>query len=176
MNSLGEPARGIGLFARGLRHAIFTAGGAGAIARQDKASNVSRRTMSDTFQIRFCRRFGLPAEAYGAVVLSGVLYPHARVLRLGLLLLDRHFFDADREFVRAVGRLVRRDEFEFEAQDFRHHPDNLRFARRVLRLRASTARMARLFHRAWTQAGDSPAPPAASGSPFAAKDDLSVAD
>lgn len=129
--------------------------------------------MPETFQSRFCRRFRLPGEAYGPVALSCVLYPHARALRLGLLLFDRHFFDADGEFVRAVGGLARRGEFEAEAQDFRHHPDNLRFARRVLRLRASTARMARLFHRVWAQAGESPsANAAASGATFAEKDDL----
>jgi len=98
-----------------------------------------------TIRANYCARRALPPEAFERDVLARVLYPHARVLRPLIELVDRRYFEPEREFVRGVGNLGNRQAFSAEASQYRHHPDNRRFIRRVLRVRASTQSFRRLL-------------------------------
>jgi hypothetical protein len=102
-----------------------------------------------TFRHRYCRARGLRPADFVEPLLDACLYPQARALRPWLERLLPGFFAADREFVEAVGRIRRRAEFGFEADDF-HHADRRRsLLRRVLRLRVSVGRLRREVAAGW---------------------------
>jgi hypothetical protein len=96
-----------------------------------------------TFCERFCARFGVRPERYEKAVLRRCLYPLARVLR-PLLALNRRYFEADRDFIRGVGRITRLGQFNYEAGEYMHNPANRGFLRQRLKLRTSVSRLHRL--------------------------------
>jgi hypothetical protein len=104
--------------------------------------------MSECFQEKFCRHFGVPADRYGAAMMQRTLYWHARWLAwLG----TRDFLSADRSFIASVGRLTRRRDFSGEVMEFRDDARNLTFWRRTARLRVSSARMQALVRDVWSE-------------------------
>ena len=125
--------------------------------------------MTETFQERYCRHFRLPAERFEAHMFRRALYPRVRWWRGLIWFFDRGYFDADHEFVRGVGQLLRARDFHGELKDFQFHPDNRGFLRGGMRLRISANRMARTFFAVW---GETDAVPPArlnpSESPFGA--------
>jgi hypothetical protein len=101
------------------------------------------------FRQRYCQARGIRPEEFVEALLDAGLYPQARLVRRGLERLVPDFFAADREFVEAVGRIRRRAEFGFEAEDF-HHADRRRpLLRRLLRLRVSVGRLHREVAAGW---------------------------
>ena len=110
-----------------------------------------------TFSEKFCAQRELAPEEFEAAVLRLSLHSPARVLRPLLALLP-DYFSADRDFVRSVGRIRRRADFEAEASDFAHDPANRGVLRQRLRLRVSTRRLRRLV---WATLPDNAAGPSA---------------
>ena len=76
-------------------------------------------------------------------MLGLTLHVAARVLQ-PVLALSPDYFAADREFVRSVGRIRRRRDFEAEAFDYVHDPLNRGVLRQGLRLRVSARKMRHL--------------------------------
>ncbi len=98
--------------------------------------------MSETFQTKVCRHFGLPADRYGDWVLRATLYPHAGWLRL----CGAHTWLApDRNFIEEAGWQTHWRGFHRAARDYQYEPANRTFGRRFLRLRVSVSRMRDLF-------------------------------
>lgn len=95
------------------------------------------------FAEKFCAKRQVDPPDYEATVLRLALHRRARFLR-PLLNLHPDYFAADRAFVRGVGRIARVADFESEAQDFSHDPDNRGFFHRTLRLRVSRRRLRNL--------------------------------
>lgn len=96
-----------------------------------------------TFAEKFCAVRRIDPEKYEGAVLRLALRPLARWL-LPVLALYPGYFTADLELVRGVGRIHRLRDFESEAADFAHHPENRGFFRRRLLLRVSVQRLHRL--------------------------------
>jgi hypothetical protein len=127
--------------------------------------------VSETFQQRYCRHFGISPERFASSLLSRTLYPRVWLLRPLLWLCDRNYFAADKNFVGGVGRLTQRSEFYTELKDFQFDPENRGFLRGAVRLRISANRMSRLFFQVWPNESPSASAPAnPSGSPFPATD------
>lgn len=99
-----------------------------------------------TFAEKFCRDHALAPEKFEAELLRRTLYPTARWLR-PLLALNRRYFDADRDFVRSIGRIRRMSDFGLEAMDYVDHPENRGLLRDGLRLRVSVRRMQAIVQR-----------------------------
>jgi hypothetical protein len=100
--------------------------------------------MSDkTFAELYCERNNLEPSRYQRDVLTRALYPHARLL-VWILLSQQNHLAADIDFVRAVGVLKRFRDFDFEAQEYAHHPANRGFWRLTMNLRISTRAMRRM--------------------------------
>ena len=89
-----------------------------------------------TFAEKFCSKNNVRPEDFEATVLRMSLRPPARLFQ-PILNLHPHYFVADREFVRGVGRISRIDDFSSDAQDFTDHPDASGFFHRSLGLRIS---------------------------------------
>jgi hypothetical protein len=96
------------------------------------------------FEQKLCARLGVASDRYLDTALRRTLYPHARLVRPLLQWVAPAFFDADLEFLQGVGRLWRRPDFKIEVWDYRYHPANRGWFRRVLRLRVSVERTQRL--------------------------------
>ncbi len=94
-----------------------------------------------SFSKQYCARHGLAPEAYAPAVFRHALYPHTRLLASLIRGLDDDYFAADLDLVQAAGRLHDPRDFDMEAEEFRHHPANHGFLRRVLRLRVSVGRL-----------------------------------
>lgn len=97
-------------------------------------------TLTMNFSEKFCAARGLPPEKYEQAVMRLALRPLARLL-WPLLAFYPDYFAADRDLVRAVGRISRLRDFEDEAVDFAHNPVNRGFFRQTLSLRVSTRRL-----------------------------------
>jgi hypothetical protein len=96
-----------------------------------------------TFAEKFCAQRKIPPEAFEPTVLRLALRSVARLLA-PLLNLNRDYFTADREFIRCVGRISRRQEFEAEALDFALDSNGRDFWHRTLKLRVSRRRLRHL--------------------------------
>lgn len=99
---------------------------------------------SRTFAELYCERHALRPEQYADAVLRRSLYPHARLFAPVIRALSPDYFTADRDLVVGAGGLRRMRDFTVEVQDFVHHPANQGDMRKLLRLRVSTQRLARL--------------------------------
>ena len=95
------------------------------------------------FAEKFCAVRQIDPKQYEGAVLRLALRPAASWLR-PVLALYPGYFTADLELVRGVGRIRRLRDFEGEAADFAHHPENRGFFRRALLLRVSVQRLRRL--------------------------------
>ena len=93
-----------------------------------------------TFASRFCVQRGIALDAYEDAVLAVALYPLAAQLRT-LLGLIPGYFDADREFVAAVGRATKMEDVEFAMSDFIVANARRGVLRRVFRLRVSASKL-----------------------------------
>jgi hypothetical protein len=98
----------------------------------------------NTFAALYCDKHGIKPEEYDAVVLKRSLYPHARLLAPLLRALWPEYFTADLDFVRSVGRLRRFREFNYEAEEFAHHPANRGFWRLNVNMRVSSRALRRM--------------------------------
>jgi hypothetical protein len=96
-----------------------------------------------TFSEKFCAKHNGRPEDFEATVLRMSLKPSARLFQ-PILNLNPHYFAADREFVRGVGRISRIEDFGSEAHDFTEHPDGSGFFHRSLGLRISRRRLLKL--------------------------------
>ncbi|MBI3885109.1 MAG: hypothetical protein HY302_05200 [Opitutae bacterium] len=91
-------------------------------------------------------------------MLKRTLYPHARFLRcLMPARVRRHYFDLDLEFVRAIGALRQRRDFNNECSEFMRDPANRRFSRGRLRLRVSGQRTRQIVDETFGSAKKMPA-------------------
>lgn len=102
----------------------------------------------------YCARTRLAPADFNAEVLRRCLRPHARLLRPVLEFAQPGFFDADIDFVAAVGNLTSLREFALERVNFHHHPANRSALRSLLRLRISSARLRRLAEETFTHSRD----------------------
>jgi hypothetical protein len=116
-----------------------------------------------TFGEIFCERHNLPPESYIPEMLQRTLYPRARMVAPVIRLFAPGFFDADRDFVRAVGLIRRMEDLGDEVTEFHLHPRNRGFLRRALKIRVSCQRMSGVVGEV-LEPGKS-APPAAAGAP-----------
>lgn len=108
----------------------------------------------ETFAVKFCRHFDVPAGRFDRELLQRSLYPHARWMStLG----DNELLAVDRAFVRHVASLTRRRDLAGEVVEFQHDPRNRTFWRRHGRLRVSIRRMQKIFHAVWGPAAEPPA-------------------
>lgn len=94
-----------------------------------------------TFSEAFCVAHDVPPENFVPTVFARTLYPQARPLVCLCRAIDRNFFAADLDLIRATGALRRCRDFPDDVIDFNHHPANQGFLRRTLRIRISTKRL-----------------------------------
>jgi hypothetical protein len=100
-----------------------------------------------TFADLYCAQHEIAPEKFAGAVIAQALYPHARALRRLLHLVPGDYFQADFEFVHAVGQLIRPGDFSWEVSDFHAHPANRRALRRKLKVRLSITRLRQIVHR-----------------------------
>lgn len=104
-----------------------------------------------TFADLYCAQHGIEVEDFERTVIAQALYPHAHALHRLLLLMPGDYFQADFEFVRAVGQLTRPGDFSWEVSDFHAHPANRRVLRRKLKVRLSISRLRQIVHRTFAR-------------------------
>ena len=97
-----------------------------------------------TFAELYCEQNKTDPQGYEREVLVNSLYPHARLVAWLLMLLNPNQMAADYDFVRAVGALKRFRDFEYEAQEYAHHPANRGFWRMKMNLRVSSRALRRM--------------------------------
>jgi hypothetical protein len=105
-----------------------------------------------TFGERFCRRHSLPSDRYLSAMRFRALHRCALPFYPIIRLLAPGYFDADHELLRSIGAARRTEDMGNEVAFFHGHHDNQRFLRRVLRIRISGRRIARI----WREVMDSP--------------------
>ena len=98
------------------------------------------RSLSD----RICEKLGLHPNQFENEVFQRCLYGKARVLRPLLQIYNHNFFEADRDFVRRIGKIRRREELTRELDEFYYHPKNGNWLRRRLKLRISCRKVVAL--------------------------------
>jgi len=104
-------------------------------------------TSGDTgrsFSENVCEQWGLHPNQYENAVIQRCLYRKARFLRPLLQCYNRNFFAPDREFVRRVGKISRREELLRELDEFYYHPKNGGWLRRRFNLRISCRKLVAL--------------------------------
>jgi hypothetical protein len=87
---------------------------------------------------------GLHPNQYENAVFQRCLYRKARLLRPLLQFYNRNFFAPDRDFIRRVGKIRRREELLRELDEFYYHPKNGRWLRRRFNLRISCRKLVAL--------------------------------
>ncbi|HTZ21581.1 MAG TPA: hypothetical protein VMC06_11935 [Opitutaceae bacterium] len=87
---------------------------------------------------------GLHPNQYENTVLRLCLYRKALVLRPLLQCYNRNYFAPDRDFIRRVGKIRRREELTRELDEFYYHPKNRGWLRRRLNLRISCRKLVAL--------------------------------
>ena len=100
--------------------------------------------MGRSFSDSICESLGLHPNQYEEVVLQRCLYRKARFLRPLLQRYNWNFFAPDREFVRRVGKIRRREELTRELDDFFYHPKNTVWLRSGCKLRISCRKIVAL--------------------------------
>jgi hypothetical protein len=115
---------------------------------------------SPIFCEKYCERFGVEAGNYDRALLRHTLFPHARCVLGVIERVAPTFFAADRALVAEVGRATERRDFYFAIDEFREHPANRRFLRRVLGLRISATRCENVFYAIWNSPANIPSRPA----------------
>lgn len=123
--------------------------------------------MSDpSFSEVYCGLNGVQPIRFEREVLRLTLYPHARLLAPLCHLFNRGYFAADFELIRSVSGYCQGHHFSGEAVDYRAHPANQSFWRRVLRIRVSVRRLFILIQQTLPAPKSAPAAKASAG-PFA---------
>ena len=102
-----------------------------------------------TFRERYCRQWELRPDEFEEHAFRRGLYPHARVLRPLLGMIDG-YFGPDREFIQTVANLRSRRLFHAEAAEYHALSDRRRVLRRWLRLRVSAERTRVLMEACWS--------------------------
>ena len=109
--------------------------------------NETANALSDTdrsLSDRICEKLGLHPNQFENEVFQRCLYGKARVLRPLLQIYNRNFFGADRDFVRRIGKIRRREELTRELDEFYYHPKNGNWLRRWFKLRISCRKVVAL--------------------------------
>ena len=96
------------------------------------------------FSELYCAQNGIEPARYEREVLLRSLYPHARLVAWYLILTNSDVLSADFDFVRSVGDLRRFRDFDYEAQEYAHHPGNRGFWREYFYLRVSVRALRRM--------------------------------
>jgi hypothetical protein len=96
-----------------------------------------------TFAELYCEQNQIDPSCYEREVLARALYPQAKLIRW-ILLAQSNLMAADWDFVRGVGGLRRFRDFDFEAQEYAHHPANRGFWRMSINLRVSSRALRRM--------------------------------
>jgi hypothetical protein len=104
----------------------------------------ARRDAGRSFADCVCEQLGLHPNQYEEAVFQRCLYRKARVLRPLLQCCNRNFFTPDRDFVRRIGKIRRREELTRELEDFFYHPRNGGWLRREFNLRVSCRKIVAL--------------------------------
>jgi hypothetical protein len=97
-----------------------------------------------SFAELYCAQNRIDPLRYEREVLSRSLYPHARLVAWLILLTNPEVLAADFDFVRSVGELRRFRDFEYEAQEYAHHPGNRGFWRERCFIRVSSRALRRM--------------------------------
>ncbi len=92
----------------------------------------------------YCAQNNIESARYEREVLFRSLYPHARLVAWFIIILKPEMFAADLDFVRSVGDLRRFRDFEYEAQEYAHHPGNRGFWREQCHVRVSIRALRRM--------------------------------
>lgn len=114
-----------------------------------------------TFAELYCARHGIAPDAYQQTVFRRALYPHARPFVWLLTLLERDYFAADLDLVRAAGLARKLGEYVNDSEEFVHHPANRGAMRRFFRLLVSVRRLRTLLRTTLAVADRSTSPPVA---------------
>ncbi len=109
-----------------------------------------------TFAELYCEQHQIPPENFRQAVFWRSLARRAWLLAPFIFLLKRDFFAADFEFVARIGRVTTAGQLREELNNFRPHPWHDPFLRRVLKIRVSGRRAARLVTAAWQASGAVP--------------------
>jgi hypothetical protein len=97
-----------------------------------------------SFRDLYCATHGLAPKGFERALVRRSLHWHARPF-YWLFALNEDYRAADFDFVRAVGDLRRRRDFDDEALAFYYHPHNGGFLRDTGRLRVSVERLKSIF-------------------------------
>jgi len=97
-----------------------------------------------TFAEMYCERFGIPRECYEADVFRRCLHSPAAMAFPLLRFAGKAFFACDLDFVRGVGRIRRREDFESELGDYLMDPRCFNWLRWRCKLRISCRLLGRL--------------------------------
>lgn len=99
-----------------------------------------------TLRQAYCQRHGCAENDFGPRFMAEVLYPQARLL-MRLIGASALRFETDLALVTYCGELRTETEIENELRIFAVMPENQQFVRRVLKIRVSGRRFARLAER-----------------------------
>ena len=113
-----------------------------------------------TFTEAYCAKHGTPPADFAQAVLRRTLYPHARLLLPLCRFYNANHLAADMDLVRAAGELRRVRDLGDELSDFNHHPANVGFWHRQMKVRISTQRLRALMRETLPLTADSRPPTA----------------
>ena len=97
-----------------------------------------------SFAESVCEQLGLHPNQYENEVFRRCLYPKARALLPLLQFYNPSFFAPDRDLVRRVGNVRRREDLTRELDEFYYHPKNVGWLRRGFSLRISCRKLVAL--------------------------------
>jgi hypothetical protein len=101
-----------------------------------------------SFAESVCEQLGLHPNQYENEVFRRCLYPKARALLPLLQFYNPSFFAPDRDFIRRVGKVRRREDLTRELDEFYYHPRNVGWMRRRFNLRISCRKLVALVREA----------------------------
>jgi hypothetical protein len=98
-----------------------------------------------TFAELFCERYHVAPADYARAMFWRCLHRRGLPLAPFIFLVNRQYFAPDFELIMSVGRLTSATHLNTELDDFRSHPGNHGWTRRLLRVRVSGARLCRVM-------------------------------
>lgn len=117
-----------------------------------------------TFAELFCRHYEVAPERYSRAVFWRCFHRRTLLLAPVIMLFNNRYFEPEYEVIVALSHLKDVQHLDEELDDYQTHPWSVGLVRRRLKVRLSTARLARLVRRVFRKeelrlasAGKSPA-------------------
>ena len=102
-----------------------------------------------TFREIYCEKNGCTDSRFEHELLWRCFYPHARPLLPFMKVMSKQYFTADLELINDVGYSTGRQGVKDAIDSYFHHPANVGFLRRRLRVRISTNAIRHLARQMW---------------------------